>query len=397
MNLMSTATACCVCGKETVKKRLPPGWKRLDEKVYCVKDWRAKYFLRAIAMPVASPLDESWEDLRKHLKQAWVQTTEASNWIVTQLYVRDVRREAGQTKMPRMPRVYLYPELRQLFPELPPHTLVALEHAVQGKYRAKRHELIWTHASSLPSYRYPVPFPVHNQSWTAEMQNDQPVVNVRLGDGRHRLRLKSGKQFRRQLGSFRQLVNGDSVAGELAIYQPGKQLMVKMVAWLKRPETSATANGVLNVRTAADKLLVALNTKHETVWTYNGDHLKRWIMEHRDQLQRWAEDAKFENRPVPNFADRRRAATEKYHRRMATATHEIAAQLTGYAIRRKFASVRYDDSVRTFLGSAGPWARLRQLIEEKSDAAGIQFEVVASGSASEKTLEPLENEESDRE
>lgn len=328
-------------------------------------------------MPVAKPLDGlSWQDLRKDLKRMWAQTTEASNWIVTQLYMRDVRREPDQTKMPPMPRVYLYPELRKMFPGLPPQTVVSLEHAIQNKYRAKRYEVVWTHAASLPTHRYPVPYPVHNQSWSCELEEDKPVVSIRLGEHRRRLRLKSGKQFYRQLSSFRQMVNGEAVCGELAIYQPGDQLMVKMVAWLKRAETVAGRTGTLNVRTAADKLLVAVNAKDETIWNYNGDHLRRWTAEHREQLQRWSEDAKFENRPIPNFAERRRMATEKYHRRMASAIHEIAAQLAGYAIRRKFAAVRYDDSVRSYL-EAGPWSRLQALIAEKLDAAGIGLELVA--------------------
>ena len=347
-------------------------------------------------MPVAGPLDGfSWTDLKKELKQVWAQTTEASNWIMTQLFTRDIRREAGQNKMPPMPRIYLYPELRELFPNLPPQTVVSLEHAVQNKYRAKRYDLIWTHSASLPTHRYPVPFPVHNQSWAVEMEDQKPIVRIRLGNGWIRLRLKSGKQFHRQLASFRQMVAGEAVRGELAIYQPGDRLMVKMVAWLKRSEFAGERTGILNVHTAADKLLVAVNGKDETLWNYNGDQLQRWGMEHHEQLQRWSEDAKFENRPVPNFADRRRASAEKYHRRMDSAIHEIAAQLTGYAVRRKFAVVRYDDSVRAYLGSGGPWARLRQLIGEKLDAAGIRLELVAKAPEEGKISEPLAEKEKD--
>ena len=387
---VAIAQICSICGKQAAKKRLPPGWKRLGEVVYCADDWRQRYLLRAISMPVAGLLDDlTWEQLRKDLKGLWARTTEASNWITTQLYVRDVRREPRQAKMPPMPPIYLYPELREMFPELPPKTVVSLEHALQRKYRARRYEVIWKQSASLPTYRYPVPFPVHNQSWSAEMENDMPVVRIRLGDG-WRLRLKSGHQFRRQLASFRQMACGEAVRGELAIYQPGDQLIVKMAAWLKRSEVEGERAGVLNVRTAADRLLVAVNAKDETIWNYNGDHLKRWSAMHREQLQRWSEDARFENRPVPNFADRRHAAAEKYQRRTASAMHEIAAQLVGYAARRRFAAVRYDDSVR--VGSI-PWGRLKQLIAEKLDAVGIRLELVASAPAAEKTPEALAEEQ----
>jgi hypothetical protein len=37
---------------------------------------------------------------------------------------------------------------------------------VEAKYRAKRYEVVWTCAASLPSIRYPQPYPMHNQSWS---------------------------------------------------------------------------------------------------------------------------------------------------------------------------------------------------------------------------------------
>ena len=60
---------------------------------------------------------------------------------------------------------------------------------------------------------------------------------------------------------------------------------------------------------------------------------------------------------------------------MDSATHEIAAQLAGYAARRHFAQVRYDDSDHSYLGDAFPWYRLRMLIAEKLDARGIALDV----------------------
>jgi len=141
------------------------------------------------------------------------------------------------------------------------------------------------------------------------------------------------------------------------------------------------------VRTDKQSLLVALNTKDEKLWIYNGDHLRRWTAEHRKQLQRWSEDAKYENRPVPNFAERREASVRKFGNRMSSAIHEIAAQLAGYAQRRRFASVLYDDSVHEYLDSF-PYFRLRVLIAEKLDHAGIKFEL-ASGQVEEENPEPL--------
>jgi hypothetical protein len=66
-----------------------------------------------------------------------------------------------------------------------------------------RYRVVWTAAASLPTHRYPTPFPVPNQGWHATIEADQAVVGVRIGDARYRLRLKRGPQFRRQMEAFR--------------------------------------------------------------------------------------------------------------------------------------------------------------------------------------------------
>jgi hypothetical protein len=354
--------------------RTPTGWKKLDDAVYCPQCWRKKYVLRTIAIPVASPLDCSWDELRSILRTMWRQTTAASNWMMTELYARDLRR-GSEEKMPPMARVYLYPEVRGRFPTLPSRTVCSLEQSVQRKYRALRYEVVWTATASLPTHRYPTPFPVESKGWHASIEAEQIIVSLRIGDVRHRLRLKRGPQFRRQMEAFRQIADGKAVAGELAIYDR-HGVMVKMAAWLPRKDEKNPRAGILAVRTDRNCLLVAGNAKDERVWRYNGDHLRRWAAEHRTQLRRWSEDQKYEQRPLSAFASRREAAVRKFRDRMHSATHEIAAQLAGYAARRHFAQVLYDDSERSYLDGSFPWYRLRSLIAEKLDERGIALETV---------------------
>jgi len=373
---------CAVCSvsravKPTPKRaaRTPTGWKKLGDATYCPQCWRKKYILRAITMPVSAPLDCSWDELRKALRTMWAQTTAASNWMMTELYARDVR-PGSEAKMPPMTPVYLYPEARARFPGLPSQTVASLEHSVQRKYRTVRHRVVWTATASLPTHRYPIPFPLPSQGWTASVEADQAIVSMRIGDARYRLRLKRGPQFRRQMAAFRQIVEGEAVAGELAVYDRDG-VMVKIAAWLQRKEDKGAQADVLTVRTGKDSLLVAVNAKDLALWRYNGDHLRRWAGEHRTRLQRWSEDQKYEQRPVAAFAHRRQAAVRKFRDRINSATHEIAAQLAGYASRRHFARVRYDDSDHSYMGDGFPWHRLRSLIAEKLDARGIALEAEA--------------------
>jgi hypothetical protein len=318
---------CCICGLERKTKRTatgaaraPKGWKNHTGQLYCPDDWRKKHVLRAITMLVASPgngSDSSWKDFRAELKTMWAATTQACNWMSTELYAQDVRRN-GEDKMPPMARVYLYPKTRLRFPSLPAQTVAALENTVQAKYRAKRYDVIWRCAATLASYRYPTPFPIPNQGWTASIENEHPVVRARIGELLWELRLKASARFRRQLNAFRQIANGEAIQGEMALMESGKDVACKLVAWFPR-RAQATRTGTLVVRSGSENILIALNEKDEKLWVYNGDQLPRWAAEHRDQLRRWSEDQKAEHRPVPPFAERRGHAATKYNQRMASA------------------------------------------------------------------------------
>src|ERR1019366_8426614 len=175
---------------------------------------------------------------------------------------------------------------------------------------------------------------------------------------------KRGPQFRRQMEAFRQIANGEAVAGELAILDH-VGVMVKMAAWLPREDHKGARADVLTVRTGKDCLLIAVKAKDEALWRYNGDHLRRWAGEHRTQLQRWSEDQKDEQTAGTGIRSSARDSGTEVPRRMNSTTHEIAAQLTGYASRRHFAQVRYDDSEHSYIG---PWYRLRSFIAGKLDA-----------------------------
>ena len=161
-----------------LRNRLPRGWKRLGDQTFCETCWQRRYLLRSIAVPIASPLDQDWQSFRRTLREMWQLTTQASNWMVTELYSHDVRRSPDVEKMPPMERRYLYPKARIRFPALPSQSIAALEQAVQRKYRALRFQTIWTFERSLPTFRYPVPFVIRNQGWSATVEEEKPVVSL---------------------------------------------------------------------------------------------------------------------------------------------------------------------------------------------------------------------------
>lgn len=386
---------CDGCKKQVKAKatkagseRLPRGWHRAKG-LFCDVCWADRYMLRTITMEVAEPLSGTWQELRAAATEMWKLTTQMSNWMATELYARDVRRN-GEAKMPAMPHAYLYPQARERFPNYPPQSVASLEQMVQRKYRAKRYEVIWTCAASLPTFRYPTPFPVHNQAWSAEIDGQCPVVLMRIADSKWCLRLKGSARYRRQIAAFNQMVSGEAVRGQAEVLKHSDgTILIKMVAWIPRPERREYS-GVLRVRSTKESLLVALNEKDEKLWIYNADHLVRWQTEHKKKLQRWAEDQKAEQRPVPTFAERRTHAVTKQHDRMHSAIQQIAASLVHYAIARRFAEIRYDDSDKSFCESF-PWYALADRIFVKAKEYGVKF-TLASGDAEVKTPEPLADE-----
>ncbi len=385
--MTKTGAACSECRVERTsladkrgQPRLPVGWKRLEGRLFCGNCWGKKYSLRALIFPVAEPLAGTWKELGSELRTMWAQTTAAGNWMVTQCYARDIRRTPNMDRMPPMTRLYLYPEARALFPDLPPQSIASLAQTILRNYRAMRYKVIWTCAASLPTMRYPQPFPVHNQSWSFCFdEGNRAIVNVRIGERRWDLRLKGGPRYRRQLAGLRKI----AVPGELAIgkWHDGT-IWCKLVGWFAHREDRTKSDGTLHVRTGNDCLLIALDERGERRWVENCDQLPRWIAEYQRKLHRLSEDRKAEQRPVPSFAMHWNALVRKQRYRMKSVVQETAAHIANFAVRSHYAHVEYDDSERWL--EEFPYSALKKRIQLGLEERGIQFvEVVASSTATE--------------
>jgi len=412
---------CDRCGKEIATKaskngdRLPSGWKRWTdpasaprvEQVWCNACWRSAFVLRAVTMPVVSVLPGedgwSWERLRAGLKDAWAATTRLANWAMTRLRCADVTRSPEAAKCPPAPKVYLYPEARKLVPELSSQSTIAVLHAVEGKYRQARYEIVWTGGMSLPTFRYPTPYPVHNRGWHARLgalngapdEPQCPIVSLPLDSGRVDLRLAGGREWRRQRVMFDAIARGEAVQGELVVLRQrasgnrrktlgetqaggGKrvfwQIAVKMVAWFPR-QAQRQREGALVVKCAPDCLLYAVGPNDDRLWTLNADLMARWIAERDGRNHRLAEDRKLETR-MPRRRRRRYQhqqdrQNDVHHRREETGLHELAARVAGYAHRRGYAAVEIDVSQPSPKFSRFPWHRFVAMLKEKLNAFGI--------------------------
>jgi len=398
---VSGQITCVVCGRQremplarSGRPRTPRRWKVLGGQAYCPLHVAHHYVLRFVVIPIAGPASGTWADFRNTLRELWAETTRCANWMITTLYASDVRRQPDDKKLQAMPRTYLYPEARRLFPTLPSNCIVALAHRIDGLYRAQRYELLWTRQRTLATLRYPVPYPVAAKTWCLERSKEGAwYVSLPVAGGRQKLRLRGGQQYARQVAALEQLANGNAIGGGLSVYEipahrgdhrpqsgPGARVVVSIAAYLpKRPASTGTET--MRVCTNRDALLTAFIG--DRVWTYHADQIRSAYSTERRRRHRLAADLTQEMRSPARLRRRRLAPLSRHsatsRQRLATWIHQATAAVVGYALRQRIGAVIYEDEDRGFVPSF-PWFDLETALRTKFAEAGLSY-MHRSGSA----------------
>lgn len=392
----------CHTDRPSTSHRPPRGWKVLSVGTLCPGCLAYRYQIRAITIPIAGPQDATWPELGAALREAWVETTRCANWIATELYARDVRREPDDPKLRSMPRVYLYPEARALFPMVSPINLTAILQQIEQTYRKRRYELLWQRSISLPTYRYPMPTPIHSQAWRLEeTAGGQMLAHVRLGDRWWILRLRGGPEFMRQRAALRQLIQGTALPAAGALYairatrgdhrhaERQQRVMLKLVAWLSRvPRRSGLT---ATVQTAASDLLLVRVPDQGIVATIRADHVRRAIASHEVRRGRLQADLAITRRWIPSeraaLQTRLTTSTDRQHRALRTWLQQIAAQVARTAIGHGCGTVVYEDEVQDFC-QPFPWQALRLALQHACEGRGLRWQY-ASGQCGAEESEAL--------
>lgn len=336
---------------------------------------------RAITLPVVGPVGRTWDEFGEACREAWADATALANWAATTLYAHDIRRKAADKKLKPMPKVYLYGLAGKQFAGWKEwagcmSSAQSLLRGIEQKYRASRFDLLWRSAVSLPTFRYPHPYPVHNASWTARLEGGKPTVEFNLKGKSWTLLLRHGPEFGRQLALFRKLVSGEFKRCEMSLYRTGcreKHTMVKLVARLPRPE--AKVGHTVIVRTGPEHFWIS-EAEGRQPWIVNADHVRRWVETHRHFLQRIREDAKrdkhLSSAARRNIDKARSLRCEKNDNRIDSFCHMATAQLVEWAQSTGAGEVVYDDVYEGYV-SRFPWHKLRGYLAYKLEAAGIAF------------------------
>lgn len=376
-----TVYTCHSCGTNGNGKRtrsgsfgIPSAWKQRDEKVFCKSCWKTAYRLRAITLPVAEPIGMSWDELRAHVRECFTQATTLANACVLTMMRAEPLVPYGETKLPKSPTVYLYPLRKELGLTISSSATVSLVQAVQKTYDSKRYDLLVRRSIAPPVYRYPYPYPVHNQDWRVR-EDDGMVVSLPLDGRRVELKLKS-KDRHRQVDALRMLIAGKAKQSELALYQssnPSKSvLFVKMMLWLPNEVKRTDRKSVMTVRTDSDRLLVCSIEGRETLLNFNEDNLRRHIIGHSIALQRMSEDNKRERRFNGNrrkYGQNVRQMCDRQNRRLKDAVNQISAMLASKAVSDNVQSIVWDVKDRGYCRF--PWFNLRTAVEQKISPHGI--------------------------
>lgn len=383
--------------------KLPMGWKWRGDKSYSKEAWHSLYCLRAITVPIVSPIVENadqvtlrnaWNTLNQQLKEAWQKSTEAANWAAKRLWSSDVTRDRNDGKCPKMKPIYLYGERDWTGWS---QSAGCVLRTVESSYRKKRYDIVWTGSAGVPNVRYPYPYPIHNAAWNLFQEpGGQIVFDCRLPSGRVGVRLKTkDKGGKYRLSALKHLIENPELRGEAAlIKKPDGTVMVKMVGWFSK--SIQQTSGQLRVRTGSETLFTLFNEKDERILAINGDWIRGKVIGHETLRHRWSEDMKFEAR-MPTKRRRKKtedlqAACQKMNDRLKSFIDETCAQIVGHAKRRSLAVVRYDDSDSSYFTSF-PWFRFRERLKTVCDREGILFESFNSAKDTDGTRNDVNQEE----
>lgn len=333
--------------------------------------------IRAVTLPVGVPVGRSWDELNAALKDCFRLSTSLANWCVHQLF----RADSPGDEPEAVTKWYGYGEAGKHYPAWGDWAgaMASAQCVIRGvhrKYRQVRRE-VWRGDQRSLTYRYPYPFPVHNQNWRTDYADGGfPTVTLNLpGHGSFTLRLKRRADFGRQLAMFRLLHDGTAKKGEAALYRNAKgDLLVKLVGEFPRRTDDGTRDRVCFLHTDPAALLVA-EIDGRSVTVTNADHVRRMLARvrtmqarHRAFLDRAGQDKK---REVRMDRDQRaqlnkvvEARCQKQRDRVNTAVKQIAAQVTRFCERQRVGLVAYDDTVRTFFPDGFPWHALKERLTQ---------------------------------
>lgn len=393
----------CGCSKPGKKAKNngespPMNWRRVQDRLLCKDCFTQAYGIKCVTIRVASPVDATWDELRKALRYAWGETRRIANWAIRQLALHDPVIGVDQ-KAAKQPKQYLYGLCNEqgIRGEFPADATLATITRAEAIYKRDRFKII-TGRASLPQMRG-MPFcgtPTKN-SLTEANGGERMVVQMRIPisateSRAFRLLVAGGWENVRTRRAMQRMIAGEVDLREVKIDEQGKHVMLGLVALFPR-EVDKGRTGTLYVRSTSEVFCESISVQKQRLWVIHADLAKRWIGEHRKRLQNLSDDQKAEQRSGrarKRYQEARDAACDKHARRMKTWLQQAVAMIAGWADRTRSETVLWDgwadgeSSPNEQCFESFPWHQFRDALESKLAEKCVKLITHASGEVTEK-------------
>lgn len=128
--------------------------------------------MKAARFYVSKPLNATWQELGKTLRDLQYKTAKALNYCMTEWFLYERSREEWKNKKGKYPTAKelpspnrrLYAEIRNLYPEISARMVDAINQKARQRWQTDRKEVYYIQSKSLPSFRKTHPVIIDNQS-----------------------------------------------------------------------------------------------------------------------------------------------------------------------------------------------------------------------------------------
>ena len=369
-------------------QKLKRGEKRVNGEILSADEFSCRFLRRVIFLPILKPIGMDWKEFGAAVDECFCESARMAN-LAMRLYATSDLEPAtgseGKKKLPKWkPANAVYHKCRELCPSHPSGSVTDMLQRLQGIYAKSRFEMMITCRKSLPSFtRGRLPMSVRAQNWKATADGDGNLVCTFTLGSLDSEGIRRGPvsvilhrhNHERHAATYQKIVGGEIQSADMKIKPCKDGLGIAVTVMLPRKEAAA-ADGVLNVRTDAESLLVWKANEDEERPPLHADQAKRMIVAQDAQRQRWADDLKFEKRWPAHVRRRmnfRRSKSLRAWENRRVNLIRLAARMTvEFAKRRRLAKIEYDDSERSFVPRFA-WAELSAAIANAAAADGIEF------------------------
>lgn len=388
---MEKEYTCTGCGMAKAAKRCPRGWKQMPAGPLC-PDCREGFATRVVTLPVREVVEPAGTRMLDSLRECWRLATDLANWCQLEMLRRDVRRTPDMERLPAyaVPPMYSIAirdrgcPIAERFGGCAGSAAAIVRECEQrwrNHPRFGRFPVLWRGESAAATYTYPYPWIVRAQEARLEWAGESPTLSVTVPGGRNLYRLAVGREFGRQLGQVRAVLEGRGRLGDAKLtarWKGGKIIGVDARIAATLPVTAKVTGQTAIVRTGNDALVIVETPDRDHTFDIHAQHLRGVLAAYERWRHRASVDLKYEKRwPAhtrKRIVDGQRDRVQRHHARLKTGIEQIASQVVGYCVRHGCGTIVYADEDRGAIPGNFPWRQLRERLSLTAANHGLEFQ-----------------------